>query len=469
MKRPGFLSRRNFLRGFGGVAVGLPFLETFQTSSANAQSTDPARRFVVFFECNGVNMSRFFPATDFGPLTAASFSGRCIEPLAPYAEKLLRPRGVHMVPRGFGRDGGGGDDHAKGMGHKLTAQLLANDEDEYAMGISVDQAIAQGINHADREALTLLVGRKSNGVLGHISYRGRGQPVTGENNPWLAYQDFVGLNTADLESRDRVLRRRQSVLDLVSAEMDDLRRAGLSRPDVDKLDMHYTAIRDLEQIAGNEGLIACNLDTAVTQELQGLDPNNIDRDSEFAKVGRLQMDVLALAIACDYTRVATLQWGSGAGGPIYRWDGMQHDYNHHKISHGSTTDSGGEGSLVGYEKMLYDIDRWHATQFKYLLDRLSSYDEGTGTVLDHSAVMWANELSDGQEHNYMDLPFVLAGSCHDYFKTGQYIKVTKQQNMKNDQDAPHNKLLTMFMNACGVPTNQFGAWGEPGEFEELRA
>ena len=31
------------------------------------------------------------------------------------------------------------------------------------------------------------------------------------------------------------------------------------------------------------------------------------------------MDVMALALACDYNRVVTLQWGSGAGGPIFSW------------------------------------------------------------------------------------------------------------------------------------------------------
>ena len=102
------------------------------------------------------------------------------------------------------------------MAGKLTAQRCGSDT--YAMGISLDQYIAQALNEPGTPALTLLVGNKANNVLGHISYTGAGQPVTGENNPALAYQDLVGLGNLDDEALQRLLARRQSVLDLVSDE-----------------------------------------------------------------------------------------------------------------------------------------------------------------------------------------------------------------------------------------------------------
>ena len=52
----------------------------------------------------------------------------------------------------------------------------------------------------------------------------------------------------------------------------------------------------------------------------------------------------------------------------------------------------------------------------------------------------------------------MAGSCNGYFKQGEYIKVTEgdqwgdEDNTRNDNDAPHNKLLTTCANAVGVPT-----------------
>ena len=53
------LSRRNFLRGVGGLTLGLPFLESLVLRGAGAQAPAPTKRFIVFFQCNGANLSRF--------------------------------------------------------------------------------------------------------------------------------------------------------------------------------------------------------------------------------------------------------------------------------------------------------------------------------------------------------------------------------------------------------------------------
>ena len=76
------ISRRFFLRGLGGLSVGLPFLESLLPRSARAQGMTQPQRFVAFLECNGVNMEKFFPATPYGPLTSASFTGTALAPLS---------------------------------------------------------------------------------------------------------------------------------------------------------------------------------------------------------------------------------------------------------------------------------------------------------------------------------------------------------------------------------------------------
>ena len=60
MMHPTFksVSRRHFLRGLGGVAVGLPFLEALAPRSAQAQTAAAIQRFGVFMGCNGVDMGR---------------------------------------------------------------------------------------------------------------------------------------------------------------------------------------------------------------------------------------------------------------------------------------------------------------------------------------------------------------------------------------------------------------------------
>ncbi|MBK6515115.1 MAG: DUF1552 domain-containing protein [Polyangiaceae bacterium] len=464
------MSRRNFLRGALGVTLGLPFLESLSRPEAHAGGSSANKRLIVFFCCNGVNMDRFWPSVGYGALSQASFAADCgMAPLAPFAERLLIPRGMHMSPRGFGWDASAGDDHAKGMGCKLTARRLIEGS-VYADGISVDQHIANAVNPAGTPSLTLMAGWRADGVLGNISYSGSNAPVLAENNPRLAYLDLVGLGNLDDEELAMFTARRQSVLDLVQDEYSSLLSRRLSKADRDKLQSHFDTVRDLENTIN--GSIACELDPARAAELELIDPNTVANDSEYKKIGQLQLDVLALAIACGATKVGTMLWGSGAGGPIFNWDGLNHQYNHHKLSHGNTMDDNSGGEVAGYEDMLAGIDQWYTTQLAYLLTRLDSYQEGDGqSVLDNTAVVYMNELSHGKDHDFRDLPVIIAGGCGGYFKQGEYVKVTAQEDTRNDADASHNKLLTTLCNAMGVPESHFGApdLGEDGEFDQLKA
>ncbi len=473
------VSRRRFLRGFGGVVLGLPFLETFAPRSARAQE-QAIKRFGVFFACNGVDMDRWFPKTAFGPLTDDSLIGTGNAPLAGLRNKLLFPRGVHMSPRGFTRDGGGGDDHGMGMAHKLTAQF-ADEEDWLAQGPSIDHVLAARINPGPEGArtppLNLMVGRLAGyRGLDFISYSEAGRAVAGINNPWTAYSQFINLNNASTNApaaSDRLTRRRQSVLDLVRDQFDDLKNRGLSSEDQRKLEAHFTAIRNLE-VQITDSAVACNDGTLETgaRAFENMARRDLERETNYPRVAELQVEIMALALACDYTRVATLQFDRGSGGPTFRWDGMNHEYNHHKLSHGKVKDdcfgtstANGCADVVGYEDMLHDIDLWHQSKLASLLTKLDSYVEANGrTVLDNSVILYTNELSDGRAHSFMDLPYILAGSAGGVFKQGEYIRLGAQSNPGgDDQVAPHNKLLNTLINAMGVQSEWFGvAEGDGG-------
>ena len=462
------LGRRRFLRGLGGVTVGLPFLEALAPRSARG-AAPVVQRFGVFFACNGVNMDRWFPDGDYGALTDAHLTGTANEALLAYRQKLLFPRGVHMTPRGFDRDGGGGDDHGKGMAHKLTAQFA--DSDGLAQGPSVDFVIASAVNPgtegARRPALNLLVGNTSGGRgLSYTSYSGAGQAIAGIGNPWNAYADLMNLGGGGTEGEDAAMRvalRRQSVLDLVSEQFDQLKRGPLSSADKQKLDAHFQAIREIE-LGMPGGALAC-AEAALGERASAYDGEaDVEDESEYPTIADLQVDIMALALACDATRVATLQFDRGARGPTFRWDGMSHEYNHHKLSHGKVRDDcfgdstdDGCDDVDGYEDMLFDIDVWHQRRFARLLEKLDSYVEADGkTVLDNSVILYTNELSDGKDHSFMDLPYILAGSCGGVLKQSEYVRLGEGTSY-DDQVAPHNKLLNTLVNAMGIESDWFGA------------
>ena len=185
-------------------------------------------------------------------------------------------------------------------------------------------------------------------------------------------------------------------------------------------------------------------------------------EAQYPAVADLQTDIFALALACDMTRVATLHFDRGSGGPTFRWEGMNHEYNHHKLSHGKVRDdcfgesvANGCDNVAGFTDMLHDIDRWHQRKYARLLERLDSYVEANGrTVLDNSVILYANEMSDGKLHSFMDLPFIIAGSGAGRFRQNLYFPLGPEG--QTDQSAPHNRLLNTIVNALGVESNWFG-------------
>jgi hypothetical protein len=462
------VSRRRWLRGLGGIALGLPFLEALAPRSAAARASSAVRRFGVFFCCNGVDMPRWFPSGPYGALGESHLAGTANEALIPWRHKLLFPRGLHMAPRGAGRDPGGGDDHGRCMAHKLTA--FPADANGLAQGPSIDYVLAQALNPgppgARRPPLNLWVGKPGNyKMLDYISYSAPGRAVAGINNPWDAYAAMIGIagnDAGSAEARARILEERKSVLDLVQGRLDRLRRLPLGREDQQKLDMHFTAVREVELEASATGLSCSDAGLeSRAREYKGKSELVVEND-QYPVIADIQIDLFALALACDMTRVVTLHFDRGSGGPTFKWDGMNHEYNHHKLSHGKVRDdcfgestAKGCDNVSGFRDMLFDIDRWHQRRFARLLERLDAYEEADGrTALDNSAILYTNEMSDGKLHSFMDLPYIIAGSAGGRFRQNLYYPLGPEGD--TDRSAPHNRLLNTIVNVMGIESDWFG-------------
>jgi len=465
-RRP--LPRRHFLRGLGGLALGLPFLEGLAPRTARGAEPAVIRRFGVFFACNGVDMTRWFPQGPYGELSEAHFTGTANEALAPHRHQLLIPRGLHMTPRGWGRDLGGGDDHCRGMAHKLTA--FPTDGADLAGGPSIDHVLARAINPGVEGSrappLNLWVGKPDHyKTLDYISYSAARQPVAGINDPWQAYTALTGIagdSAGSAEARVRILERRQSVLDLVKERMDRLRGLRLSREDAHKLDLHFSSIREVERRASASGRACAEPELEARAKRYQGQTELVTANAEYPAIADLQIDLFALALACDMTRVVTLHFDRGSGGPTFQWEGMNHKYNHHKLSHGKVRDdcfgastAKGCNDVAGYLDMLFDIDRWHQRRFARLLQRLEAYTEADGrSLLDNSAILYTNEMSDGKLHSFMDLPYIIAGSAGGRLRQNLYYPLGPEG--QTDQSAPHNRLLNTLLHVLGVESDWFG-------------
>ncbi|HMJ55083.1 MAG TPA: DUF1552 domain-containing protein [Polyangiaceae bacterium] len=160
-------------------------------------------------------------------------------------------------------------------------------------------------------------------------------------------------------------------------------------------------------------------------------------------IGKLQMDIAAAALACDLTRVLTLQWTYAESTQTFPVLGINEA--HHVMSHAGDTDAAAQEKLT-------QINVWYAEQFAYLLGKLASYKEGDGTLLDNTAVLWCIEVGKGNNHAHRDLPFLLAGSCGGYFRTGRFVDYMAGGAAGH----PHNNLLVSLAQAMGTKDTTFG-------------
>src|SRR6185503_4130279 len=113
-------------------------------------------------------------------------------------------------------------------------------------GESADVFIASSLTPG-KEPLALYAGRKGTFRDDAFSFAKGGALRIGDNNPWNVYQRITGLSGADPAIREKVAAQRLSINDLVRADLEALlRRQDLGRADRERLDLHFSSIRDLE-------------------------------------------------------------------------------------------------------------------------------------------------------------------------------------------------------------------------------
>ena len=439
------MNRRTLLRGLGGLAIGLPLLDAMRGSPARAGTPEYPKRFIVVYTPNGTIPKNFWP-TNVVSETDFKFSP-ILTPLAAHKEDLLIVGGVDMLSAMAPNTNGSspGDAHQKGTGQCLTATALlpgnfisgGGQTAGWAGGISVDQEIANYIaEDTPYSSLELGVAVQGANVRGRIAYRGPGQPLPPENSPYNAYQRLFGDSLGDPLQIEQRVARRQSVLDVVAQDYKKLQER-LGGEDREKLHNHLLSIEAIRN----------RLDNSVVEFEGGCQPLDlgsvldVHTIENMPVVGGLQMDLLAMALACDITRVATLMWTNSTSSAVLSFIDPAIKDGHHALAH-----KGDEETVKVHHNTL--INTWYASQLASLIDRLKAIPEGDGTVFDNTVILWTNEQSRGNNHDRHDLPYVIAGSGGGFFKTGRYVEFPS--------DTAHNHLLVSLLNCMGIEADEFG-------------
>jgi hypothetical protein len=438
------LRRRELLAGLGGLGL-LPL-----TGERLARADAAPRRLIVFYTPNGTIGPEWRPR---GGETDFTF-GRILAPLAPFRSKLLVLGGVDMALA----DAGFGSHHTRGIGGLLTGRriLMGNFRSAgpptagWASGVSIDQHIARTASTRFR-TLELGVRVVDAEVRGRISYLGPNQPVPPMEDPYDVFDRIfaggrppaaAGPAGPAIDARaERLRAQRKSVLDFLGQELAAA-RAQVGVDDRARIDAHLESVRDIERRLLVDGSGPAPAPAAGCAPPALAPRIDVQTSESLPAVGRLHMDLLAAAFACDLTRVATLQWTHAESNQTFSFLGVPGQ--HHAMSHAGDGDAAAQESLTR-------INVFYAEQLAHLLERLAATREGDRTVLDNTVVLWATEVGKGNNHAHRDLPFLLAGAAGGHFRTGRFIDYQAR-----GRSQPHNNLLVSLANAMGLPDTSFG-------------
>jgi hypothetical protein len=253
-----------------------------------------------------------------------------------------------------------------------------------------------------------------------------------EINPALIFDRLFGgpatANDSPAERRKREMYKK-SILDLVLNDAKSL-RGRLGVDDRRKIDEYLTSVREVEERIGQAKTAGQTLPpSGVTR------PHGVPED--LGEHIRLIFDLIALAFQCDVTRICTFMYANETSNRSY--PSLKVPDGHHDLSH--------HGGDPKKHAKLRVINRFHVEQLAYLLGKLKAINEGSGSVLDSSMIVYGSGISDGDRHNHDNLPILLCGKGGGTINSGDHIKVTPQ---------PLNNLYLSMLDRMGVPVDRLG-------------
>jgi len=427
------LPRRTFLRGMG-VTLALPFLDAM-VPALSALGETPAgavRRLGFIYIPNGTIQSMWVPAT-----TGAGFElSPILSPLAPIQDHLVVLSGLAHMEADSRGDGNG--DHARATAVWLTG-VHAYDRDRTGvdgvkLATTVDQIAARELGRDTRLPSLELSLEKPTQIgcdsedcffSNTISWRSATTPLPMEAHPRVVFERLFG-DGGTAAQRLAQVRRTGSILDSVTQEVAGLEKT-LGSSDRTKLSEYLEAVRELEQrihVTEQRG----------AESVLSLPDRPTDIPETFEDHAKLMFDLQVVAYQADITRVVTMLLARETSPLTYENIGVPEQ--HHSCSHHLNNPK-----LIARKAK---IDQYHVQLLGYFLKRLRDTPDGDGSLLDHSMILYGGGLGNGNLHDHLNLPCLLAGGAAGRLKGGRHLAYPEKTPMAN--------LLLTMLDKVGIPT-----------------
>ena len=418
------ISRRAMLRGIGATLT-LPYLDAMVPALTMAAA--PTRRFGAVFVPLGERPGFWEPAT-----TGTNFE---ISPIL----KPLEKHQSHMTVVSQLCDplDGHATTVAAWLSGVIPKRTLA--EDVHA-GVTIDQVIADQIGQDSAMRSLELATEDFTGWIGGcdpsyscaymntISWKNATTPMPMEINPRSVFERMFGRPGTTAQRKARMATDR-SVLDSLVDELNGL-RSGLGGRDLNRLNDYVENVREIEQ----------RIQKAEKQSATSVEAPDapIGIPEEFEDHAALMYDLMALAYEANLTRVVTYMKSRDASQRVYPKIGVTEP--HHAMSH--------HGNNPEKLQNLVKLNTHHVALFSKFVDKLASTQDGDGTLLDHSIILYGSGMSESDTHSRINIPTLLVGKGAGLLKGNQHIAAPK--------DTPMANFLLDMVNKFGSDAKTFG-------------
>ncbi len=386
------LTRRHFLRS-AGTLIALPALESvgFRCFAAPAISAPRPKRMIFLGFGWGVTNETWFPDVAH---TGADYT------LPPGLAPLARHQKDFTVIQGL-TNKYNNEAHWGSTFWLTGANRYAEPGQSFHNSISVDQVAAAHLGKDTRFA-SLQLGCQDVQNSGHgpglsLAWDARGKPLSGFDNPLLAYHRLFSDDTTPLSERQAALNEKRSVLDTVLVDAKRVQR-GLTKTDTDKLDEYFQSIRDIE--------------TRLSKDEQWLNVPKTKTSLAEPKPGlagheeiKLMYDIIVTALQTDNTRVITYRQPVSTLLTSLNIKVAPHDMSHY---------SPGERMQASQRR-----DVAQSELLAGLIDKLKATKEPDGTSLfEHTSLAYGSNI---RTIHYLDNCPTLVTGGGAKLKLGQHL------------------------------------------------
>jgi hypothetical protein len=467
------IDRRRFLKLAGATALTYPFLRGLPSYAAGSGAgSDPIYLVLLFSSCGVVRFKWGAQGAAPTGMTPAVTSPLVFRDTLSALTKA-GPMQVDLTDNVTVLDGLSvaaalSGSHEAGMAALWTGTTVTSGN--VATGPSIDQAIAALVKSqlgvsSPYPSVALMAQSsadyptRSNDT--RMLYDAGANWVDPYNNPQTALSAlFPGATTASVsKGPDKTTFIRQKVFAQVQSELTAM-EPRLCTEDRQQL-QNLQAVWNQAQMQIQSAAMAAASCTAPSIGDAGAAMAGGSMDPFPANVQAMS-NILAMTLACDLTRVASLQLSHALSPVTHTWLGSSQTQTHHIYSHQGPSYLGALGpdlynepaSVTStYPQQLIDIEAWYSQQVAALAYTLSQFKTASGkNLLGQTVICWGSELDMGAAHNHDDTPFLLIGGGGGKIKTNQLVRFHMNGigNGNYSGNRCHNDLLLTLAKIMGV-------------------